>query len=130
MNLFLPSVKLQTTVRKGSRRSRRYDQPQTPLDRLLSFPLANQKRLLELKSLRERLDPFELSQKVNQRLEQIWSYAHHQEKPSEVARKTAEELRELPASERKTVESLSQIFGVRFYVRTRPGGKLVRVDHG
>jgi hypothetical protein len=130
MNLFQPSVKRQRVVRKGSRRTRIYDKPQTPLDRLLSFDLPDKRKLLELKTLREKLDPFELSERITQKLEQIWTYAQHRWKPSETVRKTTAELKELSASERKTMEALSQIFGVRLYVRTRKGGELVRVDHG
>ena len=129
MNLFQPSVKRQRVVRKGSRRTRIYDKPQTPLDRLLSFDLPDKRKLLELKTIREKLDPFELSERITQKLEQIWTYAHHRRKPSETVRKTTDELKELSAPERKTMRALSQIFGVRLYVRTRQGGELVRVDH-
>lgn len=38
-NLFLPSVKLMSKTRVGSRLRRRYDQPQTALDRLIAGPL-------------------------------------------------------------------------------------------
>jgi hypothetical protein len=37
MNLFQPSVKLIRTERKGSREVRRYDQPRTPLYRLIGL---------------------------------------------------------------------------------------------
>jgi hypothetical protein len=117
-------------VRKGSRRTRIYDKPQTPLDRLLSFDLPDKRKLLELKNLRDHLDPFELSERINQKLEQIWTYAHHRWKPSETVGKTTDELKDLSASERKTMEVLSQIFGVRLYIRTRKGGEIVRVNHG
>ena len=129
MNLFQPSVKRQRVVRKGSRRTRIYDKPQTPLDRLLSIDLSAKRKFLELKTLREKLDPFELSERITQKLEQIWTYAHHRGKPSETVRKTTDELKELSASERKIVGALSQIFGVRLYVRTRQGGEIARVDH-
>jgi len=130
MNLFQPSVKRQGVVRKGSRKTKIYDKPQTPLDRLLSFDLPDQRKLLELKTLREKLDPFELSERITQKLEQLWRYAHHRWKPSEITSKTADELKDLSASERKTMDALSKIFGVKLYVRTRQGGELVRVDHG
>jgi hypothetical protein len=61
MNLFQPSVKLLRTVRTGSRKKRIYDQPQTPLDRLLVCGDLPNKRSEELKALRQRLDPFSLS---------------------------------------------------------------------
>src|SRR4030066_1960267 len=57
MNLFQPSVKLIRTVRKGSRKVRRYDQPRTPLDRLADMPGANRPKGEQPPPLRSRLDP-------------------------------------------------------------------------
>ncbi|MFA5161526.1 MAG: transposase family protein [Elusimicrobiales bacterium] len=55
MNLFQPSVKLVKAERRGSRLLRKYDKPQTPLDRLA----AHDKKLGEtLTALRAKLDPF------------------------------------------------------------------------
>lgn len=72
MNLVQPSVKLVKTIRTGSRVKRKYDAPQTPLDRLLASPLAKTEKVQAFKKLRKTLDPFALSQKVNQSLKQIW----------------------------------------------------------
>jgi hypothetical protein len=71
MNLFQPSVKLRRKVRVGSRLRRSYDWPQTPLDRLRACSTANQERLEALAQLRERLDPFELSRRIDRKLERI-----------------------------------------------------------
>ena len=81
MNLYQPSVRLQRVIRKGSRKKRIYDEPQTPLDRLLSSQDIDQKKCHELKVLRERLDPFLLSETVNQKLECIWDFAHYRHQP-------------------------------------------------
>ena len=73
MNLFQPSVKLRSKERVGSRLRRRYDKAKTPLDRLVdsyagqTLPLPVQKLVL----LRERLDPFELAQRTETKLEAI-----------------------------------------------------------
>lgn len=70
MNLFQPSVKLVEKARRGSRLSRRYDPPKTPLDRLAdahprnAMPPAIQKLL----ALRETIDPFELSAAIERKL--------------------------------------------------------------
>lgn len=67
MNFFMPSVKLVCKARVGARLRRNYDAPQTPLDRLIQsyghtpMPLPVQR--LEL--LREKLDPFDLSQAID-----------------------------------------------------------------
>ena len=72
MNLFQPSVKLIRTVRKGSRQTRHYDQPQTPLDRLAALPKADPKKVEHYLRLRERLDPFDLSKIIRKKLDRIW----------------------------------------------------------
>jgi hypothetical protein len=76
MNLFQPSVKLIRTVRKGSRKTRRYDQPRTPLDRLADIPGANRQKLEQLLHLRSSLDPFALSKIIRRKLERIWDMRH------------------------------------------------------
>jgi hypothetical protein len=72
MNLFQPSVKLIRTVRKGSRKTRRYDAPRTPLDRLVGMPGADPRKVEDLLQLRARLDPFELAKIIRRKLERIW----------------------------------------------------------
>jgi len=75
MNLFQPSVKLVRKQRIGSRLKRVYDEPQTPLDRLIAAGHSDDKGLAELKALRERIDPFELSQRIGKKLERIYKLA-------------------------------------------------------
>jgi len=130
MNLFQPSVKLHRTIRKGSRRKRIYDKPQTPLDRLLASQNLDQKKDDELKALREQLDPFALSEAINQKLQRIWDLAHYRYKPSNIEKRTAEKLNELSAVERETLEAISQVFGMKVYVKTRRGEELIAVNHG
>ncbi len=72
-NLFLPSVKLMEKTRVGSRLRRRYDSPQTPLDRLLAGGGRKAARLSALRALRTRVDPFKLSAIVERRLRKIHS---------------------------------------------------------
>jgi hypothetical protein len=76
MNLFQPSVKLIRTVRKGSRKTRRYDQPQTPLDRLAALPGADPKKVDHYLRLREGLDPFVLAKVIRKKLDRIWKMHH------------------------------------------------------
>jgi len=74
-NLFLPSVKLQRKVRVGSRVKRLYDSPQTPLERVLACPEAEPEKCARLKLLRDRLDPFELSRRIDARIEALQTLA-------------------------------------------------------
>jgi hypothetical protein len=72
MNLFQPSVKLIRTERRGSRKTRRYDAPQTPLDRLAAMPGADRKKVEALLELRARLDPFVLAAVIRRKQDRIW----------------------------------------------------------
>ena len=130
MNLFQPSVKLIKTVRTGSRKKRIYDAPQTPLDRLLCSTYEDKKKLAELEALRERLDPFALSERINEKLEHIWSLARYRSKPSEEKEKEDVKIEGLSPEEKETLESIAQVFGITVYVRTRKDGDLVAIRHG
>ena len=130
MNLFQPSVKLRRTIRKGSRRKRIYDKPQTPLDRLVASQHLDQKKDDELNALRGQLDPFALSEAINQKLQGIWDLAHYRYKPSHGEKRTAAKLDELSPVERETLEAISQVFGMKVYVKTRRGEELIAVHHG
>jgi hypothetical protein len=72
MNLFQPSVKLIRTERKGSRKTKRYDRPQTPLDRLAAMPGADRAKVEHYLELRARLNPFELAAAIRLKLDRIW----------------------------------------------------------
>jgi len=130
MNLYQPSVKLQKIIRKGSRKQRIYDKPQTPLDRLLASEHIDKKKCDELKALRERLDPFLLSETVNQKLQSIWHLAHYRYQPPSSQENSSDQLEELSPVEREVLEGLSQAFGINVYVRTRKDGKLIALHHG
>lgn len=81
MNLFQPSIKLKTKVRQGSRLIRRYDVPQTPLDRLVASQQGCADRVRALQGERAGCDPFELAQEIDRRLEAIWKMANPSASP-------------------------------------------------
>lgn len=70
-NLFQPSVKLVRTVRRGSKTRRVYDEPKTPLDRLIEAKKGVRAKVAALRKRREELDPFELSKTIESKLEKI-----------------------------------------------------------
>ena len=72
-NLFQPSIKLIKTVRRGSKVNRIFDNPTTPLDRLLRSKRGIRRKARELQVLRERLDPFDMSREIDVKLERIYS---------------------------------------------------------
>jgi hypothetical protein len=61
MNLFQPSVKFVRKVRVGSRLTRVYDRPQTPLDRLLTTGTGDPTKVAAYQQLRTRLDPLAMT---------------------------------------------------------------------
>jgi len=76
MNLFQPSVKLRQKIRVGSQLRRRYDRPQTPLDRLVASGTGDSPKVVTLHHLRERLDPFALADTIEHKLRRIYQLAH------------------------------------------------------
>ncbi len=72
-NLFLPSVKLASKQRVGSGLRRRYQAPQTPLQRLETWGKADPVQVAELRRQHQRLDPFELSATIEAKLKRIFA---------------------------------------------------------
>ena len=130
MNLFQPSVKLLKTIRKGSRKKRIYSHPLTPLDRLLASEHIKESKKEELIALRERLDPFELSETIDQKLQRVWDLAHYSYKPKDIKKRTKDLREQLSIEEKETLEEISQIFGIEVYVRTHHNGELTNIAHG
>jgi len=64
INGFLPSVKLLEKQRIGARVVRRYDQPQTPLERVLAAPSVSNKDKAALRRRFKDLNPFHLQQEI------------------------------------------------------------------
>jgi len=70
MNLYQPSVKLQSKTRTGSRVTKHYDDAQTPLERLIAAVGTNPATDKLLKR-RGKLDPFLLSERIEQKLAEL-----------------------------------------------------------
>jgi len=122
MNLFQPSVKLIQTVRKGSRKTRRYDAPQTPLDRLAKMPGADRAKVEKLLELRACLNPFELAAIVRRKLDRIWKLRQ--------VRGTQVEKKELVGSESEIARTLSRTMGVLVANPRSPNDSQTRVSLG
>ena len=74
-NLFQPSMKLVRKERVGSRQIRRYDQPQTPFERVRACAHADPQKVAALTHTLETTDPFALSQRIDRHLERLWAMA-------------------------------------------------------
>jgi hypothetical protein len=81
-NLFLPSVKLVEKKRVGSRVRRKYDAPQTPLDRLVAGQKGDAAKVQALVRQRGRLDPFGLAKRVDHQLERVFRLANRRTRPA------------------------------------------------
>lgn len=74
-NLFQPSFKLKEKRRIGSKLVRKYDKPKTPLRRVLESGKYHRAKMKKLKQLAKSLDPFELSETIDRKLELIYKMA-------------------------------------------------------
>ncbi len=74
-NLFQPSVKLKTKVHIGSKVHRTYEQALTPLDRLIASHRGRPDSLRHFKTQRQNIDPFELSESIDQKLQALRALA-------------------------------------------------------
>ena len=91
LNLYLPSVKLVKKVRVGSKVRRVYDAAQTPWQRVLAGAQGKPERLAELKKLRTSLDPFQLADLIEQKLQRIYDMANRRLSPKGSAENHAEQ---------------------------------------
>ncbi len=109
-NLFLPSVKLVARERVGSRVRRRYDAPQTPLDRLLAGGTGDPAKVQALVRQRARLDPFALAARIDRQLERVYRLANRRVRPATVVRATgtAPPLEASPSRSRGGVSASSR----------------------
>lgn len=80
-NFFQPSIKLIRKVRVGSKLKRKYDIPKTPFERVAVSGAAIPERLAQLRELRNRLDPFALSETIERKLARIWRMRSKAPKP-------------------------------------------------
>jgi len=71
VNGFLPSVKLIEKQRDGARVIKRYDKPQTPLERVLVSPTVPRAEKQVLKATFANLNPFLLQEQIRQTIQDI-----------------------------------------------------------
>lgn len=71
-NFFMPTMKLVSKERIGSRYRKRYDAPKTPYQRLLHSDGLTRDQAQALKAWKARLNPVELKTKVEEGLDTLW----------------------------------------------------------
>jgi hypothetical protein len=114
-NLFLPSMKLISKSRVGSKLKRCYDKPQTPLQRLAACPQTDPLKLAELQKLKNTTDPFALAKTINQKLERIYLLANHRVSPTPQPPQPT--LRPLTRAEHQAVLEISEFLGIELRIR-------------
>jgi DNA-binding transcriptional regulator YhcF (GntR family) len=75
-NLFQPSMNLASKERKGSLVTKKYDQAQTPYQRLLASAKVNEAVKESLREEYQRLDPVELLRQIEHQQNVLWRSAH------------------------------------------------------
>lgn len=71
LNFFLPSMKLQSKRREGSKTLRVYDRAATPLERVLQREEVSAEKKAQLQQLHGRLNPFALRRQIDSQLKEI-----------------------------------------------------------
>lgn len=71
LNYFLPSVKLISKERQGSKIKKKYDKAKTPFQRLFESKEIDEDKKLELLRILNRLDPFKLQENIERKIRLI-----------------------------------------------------------
>ena len=71
-NFFMPSIKLLSKQREGSKIHRRYERPTTPYQRLLASPAVPPGQRARLQAHFQGLDPFQLKQDIERKLRRVF----------------------------------------------------------
>ena len=73
LNFFIPSTKLISKKRYGSKIKKIHDKPKTPFERLCDTIYIDGEKKLELIRLRNKLNPFELQKRIKEKLRLVHS---------------------------------------------------------
>jgi hypothetical protein len=71
-NFFCPSMKLVSKERVNARWVKKYDEPQTPCERLLAWPQIREQKKRELRERFQQLNPFTLKKEIERKLKIIF----------------------------------------------------------
>ncbi|HZY45303.1 MAG TPA: transposase family protein [Anaerolineae bacterium] len=73
INFFLPVVKLKEKIRHGSKVTKKYDEPQTPYQRVLASPAISPKIKTKLRAHYASLDVVRLHPEIEQLVKRLWA---------------------------------------------------------
>ena len=109
MNLFMPTMKLLTKQRVGSKLKRVYEEPKTPFERVIESKQGDPEKIQALERLKDRLNPFSLAQTIEEKLGRISKLANGPRSPKPEAPKKPTQS-PLSKVERETMIALPRIF--------------------
>jgi hypothetical protein len=111
MNLFMPSMKLLRKERIGSKVKRVYDKPQTPFERVIASIHGDPVKIAELKKLYAALNPFDLVQTIENKLDRLSKLTNGRQSPSVVKASQTDQKEQKPFTrvEKETLKALSNI---------------------
>jgi hypothetical protein len=89
LNFFMPTFKLIRKERVGSRIKKTYETPRTPYERLMASGALSQEQKANLQFQYERLDPFELKARIEEKLKLLFEAIRNEEKPGELLKQAA-----------------------------------------
>lgn len=120
-NLFQPSTKLQTKTHIGSKIHRRYDLPRTPFDRLQACHWRRRPYLRRYRLLRPTLNPFVLSQTIDQKLQALHrlSVSKPSQPPSPYVPAVPMALSRYFTKGKQTLQQMTQILNTRQALKER-----------
>jgi ABC-type sugar transport system ATPase subunit len=75
-NFYIPSMKLISKQRVGSKVIKKHSLPMTPLQRLIESGAITKKRAGELKRMADSLDPFKLQKSIEKKIKYILGYVN------------------------------------------------------
>lgn len=81
LNFFMPSFKLISKERVGSRIKKKYETPKTPYERLLESPAVSDEHKKQLRARYASLDPFELKLQIEEKLKLLIEEIRRGKKP-------------------------------------------------
>lgn len=73
VNFFLPVLKVKSKKRVDGKMKKKYDQAQTPYQRVLASPVVSEEVKAQLRETYRSLNPVTLRRKIDRQLEKVWS---------------------------------------------------------
>ena len=132
VNFFQPSMKLYSKERKETKIIKRYNQAQTPYQRLLNSSYRSKEKLNKIIGQYQKLDPVKLLKELQEKQEAFWQYAWI--KPSSLLEEsvvnitgidlsTKEEVKEMENNVAKNANTDKALISLEYYKNVKKSRK-------